>query len=767
MPSKPPPTSYSDKVGYSDHIDADIEALASRALSPISDFPPDDSYEMDHYITSSDEDDDDDDLSLSDEEGQRDAVALHKKTSDILNEFEDFVHNVNKASSPAKEIMSTIISGKNRRDVETVKNRNTAGGGDATLKREWSYDDRNLHDIGFGSDCDESDGGDGSNKYEKRGLFKYAVPFFHSKTFKIIAVGVAVVFVLVLIVGSMSSTGDRVEVEELDDVVGDRVEAEELDDVVKWFYQQTECNDHPSAEVQGEGHGCAWIHNTGRVPLRHARCGHDTTYKKKSGEFLLVKEVCKKSCDECGDTESSATVATEHEAPKPEKTSEGQTTAEAGEMTNWMTPVTLNNDSSSADCTDDLTKVVAIGGKTCETYFSGLNLEHLKELRCSHQTDIENSTGNGFLYVKDVCKMSCGLCGVESNLSVTGQVMEVPSNDAVEEASAPLDVPPKEVIPSTLETAEQAQSNAESTSAAAETTLLDSPSSPVSAETMSIESGSSPSTQHTQESSSTADVTASVFTREEGWKGFSRPEAIGFCSGKALTLCTFEAVCPHGEGNDPAFGAPAQITWVPLSDGSDWVQVGAGDKVPCEQWSKMYGGSPPWANAGEVIEEITGRIYCCESENPVQDAAAKPTGDIASNTIEDVQSIPASHDGLSEQQAYNNVANRFAPKWFNRSTGWQGTTFEAAVQFCLSLEQNMILCPFEAYCPMGPSSKIPFGGLIDEPTGSLAPTINNRNWWVHVGGNNVCKQEGLDVNWGSDGSNEDVTRHIMCCKNGK
>jgi len=79
----------------------------------------------------------------------------------------------------------------------------------------------------------------------------------------------------------------------------------------------------------------------------------------------------------------------------------------------------------------------------------------------------------------------------------------------------------------------------------------------------------------------------------------------------------------------------------------------------------------------------------------------------------------------------------------------------------------MILCPFEAYCPMGPSSKIPFGGLIDEPTGSLAPTINNRNWWVHVGGNNVCKQEGLDVNWGSDGSNEDVTRHIMCCKNGK
>eukprot|EP00985_Skeletonema_marinoi_P015564 scaffold8071_cov66-Skeletonema_marinoi.AAC.1 len=80
MPFDPPPTSYSDKVGYRDNVD-DIEALASRALSPISDFPPCDSYdatEDDHSITSSDDDDDDDDddMTLSDEEGQRDVAAL-------------------------------------------------------------------------------------------------------------------------------------------------------------------------------------------------------------------------------------------------------------------------------------------------------------------------------------------------------------------------------------------------------------------------------------------------------------------------------------------------------------------------------------------------------------------------------------------------------------------------------------------------------------------------------------------------------------------
>jgi hypothetical protein len=399
---------------------------------------------------------------------------------------------------------------------------------------------RNLHDVGFGSDDDERHGGGGSNKYEKRGLFKYAVPFLHSKKFKV-GVAVAVVLVLVSIVGNMSSTADRVEVEELDDVVtavateNEDPKPEETsatvsidttllevkdEDVVRWFYHHTdECNDHPSAEVHGDGHGCAWIHTTGRVALRHARCSHDTIYKKKNGEFLLVKEVCKKSCDECSGTEPSAVVAIEQEASKPEETSatvsidttqtEGlepavqQTTAaqepqEEMSKSGEMTPVALNNDSSSpitssVDCKDDLTKVVAIGGKNCETYFSDSNLEHLKELRCSHQTDIENDSG-GFLFVKDVCKMSCGICGVdESNPSINGQITEAPSTDAVEEASAaPLDVPPKDVVPSTLET-EQAQSNV-TASAVAETTLLDSVSSPASAaaETTPLESVSSP-----------------------------------------------------------------------------------------------------------------------------------------------------------------------------------------------------------------------------------------------------------------------------------
>ena len=242
-------------------------------------------------------------------------------------------------------------------------------------------------------------------------------------------------------------------------------------------------------------------------------------------------------------------------------------------------------------------------------------------------------------------------------------------------------------------------------------------------------------------------------------------------------MCSFEAVCPQGEGNPPVVPS-VHITWVPIYDGSDWVQIGTPN--PCQQWSKTNEGSPPWSNAGEAIEEITRRLYCCESEIPAQDAE-KPTEVIASNTIEDsgniasIQSIPSSTSSLSEQQsssseqqAHNYVANQYAPKWFDRASGWQGKTFEAAVQFCLSLEQNMSLCPYEAYCPMGPSSRAPYGGLRKEPTGSWAPAINNRKWWVQVGGNsvNVCEHEDIDESWGQDGSNEVLTRHIMCCKNG-
>jgi len=644
------------------------------------------------------------------------------------------------------------------------------------------------------------------------------------------------------------------------------------------------------------------------VPLHNARCSHDSPLKNEKGETLLVKDVCRLSCGVCGDAwtngeqEEVGQPQAQTEVLEPE-VQQPAANDSIGEMTNWMTPVTLNDDSSSSvasttDCKDDLTKVVAIGGKTCETYFSDSTLVHLKELRCSHQTDVQDDSGDNFLFVKDICKESCGLCETQSDqggmsTTTTGQVTKEPSTDAAAEASIPLESPPMPSTQTQLEVGDtespaaaateteapkpepsttisidtstcednptaiittdghkcddfiahvgrvplhnarcshdsplknekgetllvkdvcrlscgvcgdawtngeqeevgqpqaqtegsgvessaivdslpndimqsslgedQAQSNAIPTSTVEETKPVESVSTPASetAETAPVESVLSPSTQQNQESSST-EHKASVFTREDGWGGFSSSAAIDFCRGKGLSLCSYDDVCPEGMGNPPV-GPPAHNTWVPISDGSDWIQIGSENS--CEQWSQTHEGSPPWANAGEVIEEITRTLYCCESDDPVQ-----KSGNAIEDTAEtSIQSIPASISGLHEQQAYNFVGSRFAPVWFDRSTGWEGTTYEAAVQFCLSLDQKMILCPYEAYCPLGPLTTIPFGGLRDDDGSvSLAPAINKGQWWVQVGGvENVCEHANFDRNWGEDGSNEEQTRHIMCCK---
>jgi len=761
MPFDPPPTSYSDKAGYRDNVD-DIEALASRALSPISDFPPGDSYdatEDDHSITSSDDDDDDDDMSLSDEEGQRDVAALRQKTSDILKEFEDFAQDVNESSTTSREIMNTLTGNNNtiNRGEETVKSRIAAGGGDAVLNRDWSRNDRNLHDVGFGSD-DDSMGG--YNKYDKRGFFKYAVPFFHSKKFKVIAAGVAVAFVLVLIVGSMTSTGGRGEVGDFGDVVmveDLEDEARKPEDFIVSIDTST-CEDISTAIITTDGHTCEdFIAHVGRVPLHNARCSHESPVKNEKGETLLVKDVCRLSCGVCGDawtdsgvpqaqTEAGQAQASQPQAPQPQAP---QPQASA----------TISIDTST--CEDNPTAIITTDGHTCEDFIAHVGRVPLHNARCSHESPVKNEKGETLL-VKDVCRLSCGVCG-NAWTGAQQQEPQAAETTPVESVSSPASTTTVDTTP--VESVSSPSIQQTQGPQAAETTPVESASSPASTttvETTPVESVSSPPIQQSQGSSSTA-TTPSVFTREEGWEGFSSSAAIDFCGGKGLSLCSYEAVCPLGEGNPP-FVMATHFTWVPISDGSDWVAIG--EQRSCEQWSKTHEESPPWADAGEAIEEITRSVYCCESDNPARNTEI-PTEDTNSNTIEDsgsIQSIPASTSGLSEQQAYNYVGKTYAPVWFDRSSGWEGTTYEAAVQFCLSLEQNVNLCPYEAYCPMGPRTTTPFGGLRDDD-GSWAPAINGREWWVQVGGtDNICKKADLDPNWGQDGSNEELTRHILCCK---
>ena len=82
----------------------------------------------------------------------------------------------------------------------------------------------------------------------------------------------------------------------------------------------------------------------------------------------------------------------------------------------------------------------------------------------------------------------------------------------------------------------------------------------------------------------------------------------------------------------------------------------------------------------------------------------------------------------------------------------------------------MVLCPYEAYCPLG-ISKPPLGGAWTESTAQWAPILDGFNEWVKVDGESFCvKWSSMNVSpgpeWGKvGGENEgsEHTKHIMCC----
>ena len=78
--------------------------------------------------------------------------------------------------------------------------------------------------------------------------------------------------------------------------------------------------------------------------------------------------------------------------------------------------------------------------------------------------------------------------------------------------------------------------------------------------------------------------------------------------------------------------------------------------------------------------------------------------------------------------------------WFKVENGWNAGSHDDAEHFCALKEinrQRMELCPFNAYCPEGPSRPPIEGhddiGSNEHGTEQWAPTSNGDNSWVMVG----------------------------------
>jgi hypothetical protein len=129
----------------------------------------------------------------------------------------------------------------------------------------------------------------------------------------------------------------------------------------------------------------------------------------------------------------------------------------------------------------------------------------------------------------------------------------------------------------------------------------------------------------------------------------------------------------------------------------------------------------------------------------------------------------------AEGFVYEMAAKKYHPTWYDRSSGWQGTKFADAIQFCGMQGgrsgKGKVLCDYGAICPLasvGYPHAAPMGDVRDEahswtPVGGGEP-----NRWVSVGTKNSCALyedlAGEPPPWGTAGWGEKTTRHIICCE---
>ena len=180
-----------------------------------------------------------------------------------------------------------------------------------------------------------------------------------------------------------------------------------------------------------------------------------------------------------------------------------------------------------------------------------------------------------------------------------------------------------------------------------------------------------------------------------------------------LIVCTSALVIAL---NSTVFGKikVSLVQWTPLADSYKvWVMVGPNVDV-CLTYMNVHYESPTWGLTGENSEDITETIICCrkimtsadyENDSITSvDSTLPQTSDqnvSSSSTVASTSSSIAPFVGTAAEEYEQ--AERHEPKWYGRSSGWEGRTYEESAAFC---KQNHAggfgaLCPYDVVCPMG------------------------------------------------------------------
>ena len=253
------------------------------------------------------------------------------------------------------------------------------------------------------------------------------------------------------------------------------------------------------------------------------------------------------------------------------------------------------------------------------------------------------------------------------------------------------------------------------------------------------------------------------FSDAQGWSGTSYEDAKRFCEyikvakdqEDTLHLCPLEVYCPHGQLHDkPLYyemDAYDSEQWAPISGENErWVMIGNKEHHTCAL-------SSPQVSVDTLSPTVKKHIMCCQGPSDSNVAGNE------NSSPETADDAIASANQL--KQLFHDVTAAYRPVTYDRSTGWQGRTYQEAVTYCDSYH-NYIPCPYEVYCP---DQKHLMAGISGEEGESWAPVVNQENEWVQVGTGDVCElyseRYGSKPDWGVSGENsEAITRHIMCCR---
>ena len=273
-----------------------------------------------------------------------------------------------------------------------------------------------------------------------------------------------------------------------------------------------------------------------------------------------------------------------------------------------------------------------------------------------------------------------------------------------------------------------------------------------------------------------------LYNRDDGWSGKTYLEAVQFCASLAIgddpegtyEICPYGAICPLGQAGEPLGGYEDGVgglpAWVPISDESNgWLNLGKENS--CVRYTALFPDPPEWGRTGEGSEELTRNIMCCKGsiwgsaeESFLYEVAAKkyhPGKCLYCTCLVFVIQTIRTTFSQPTPCAFACISRSV---WHTRDNGWEGQTYDEAVEFC-EMDRRFSLCPMEALCPMA-DLDAPLGGVIDkEGPEQWAPISNAPNSWVSVGPDNTCQifevLNGKNAQWGFTGEGaEPLTRHV-------